>query len=52
MQSVFVAVVGALKNIYYTARDPNELRFIVLMRDPIMRFAALLLPLAMSHMYM
>ncbi len=28
---------GALKNIYQTARDPSELRFIVLMRDPIMR---------------
>ena len=28
---------GALRNIHATARDPNELRFIVLMRDPIMR---------------
>lgn len=28
---------GALQNIYDTARDPSELRFIVLMRDPIMR---------------
>ena len=28
---------GALRNINATARDPNELRFIVLMRDPIMR---------------
>ena len=28
---------GALRNIYATARDPSELRFIVLMRDPIMR---------------
>ena len=28
---------GALKNIHATARDPSELRFIVLMRDPIMR---------------
>jgi hypothetical protein len=27
----------ALKNIYSSARDPKELRFIVLMRDPIMR---------------
>ena len=27
----------ALKNIHSTARDPSELRFIVLMRDPIMR---------------
>ena len=27
----------ALKNIHATARDPDELRFIVLMRDPIMR---------------
>lgn len=28
---------GALQNIYSTARDPSELRFVVLMRDPIMR---------------
>ncbi len=28
---------GALHNINATARDPSELRFIVLMRDPIMR---------------
>ena len=28
---------GALKNIHATARDPSELRFVVLMRDPIMR---------------
>jgi len=28
---------GALHNIHATARDPSELRFIVLMRDPIMR---------------
>ena len=27
----------ALVNIHSTARDPSELRFIVLMRDPIMR---------------
>ena len=27
----------ALKNIHSSARDPKELRFIVLMRDPIMR---------------
>ena len=27
----------ALRNIHSTARDPSELRFIVLMRDPIMR---------------
>jgi len=28
---------GALRNIHSTARDPDELRFIVLMRDPIAR---------------
>ena len=33
----YLCHVGALHNINATARDPSELRFIVLMRDPIMR---------------
>ena len=33
----YLCHMGALRNINATARDPNELRFIVLMRDPIMR---------------
>ena len=33
----YLCHVGALHNINATARDPSELRFIVLMRDPLMR---------------
>jgi len=33
----YLCTPSALQNIYDTARDPGELRFIVLMRDPIMR---------------